>query len=48
MANKNVVKHQNQPRKLSKRERRMKVIIYIMIIAMILSSLSAGLALFIS
>ncbi|UFT97704.1 stressosome-associated protein Prli42 [Radiobacillus kanasensis] len=47
MANKKSVTHQNQPRKLSKRERRMKVIIYIMIIAMVLSSLTAGLALFI-
>ncbi|AIF45439.1 stressosome-associated protein Prli42 [Virgibacillus sp. SK37] len=31
----------------SKRERRAKVIIYIMIIAMVLSSLTAGLSLFI-
>jgi len=31
-------------RKPSKRERRMKVMVYIMVIAMILSSLTAGLA----
>ncbi|WP_152640118.1 stressosome-associated protein Prli42 [Virgibacillus necropolis] len=34
-------------RKASKRERRTKVIIYIMILAMILSTLTAGLALFV-
>ncbi|WP_461180602.1 stressosome-associated protein Prli42 [Virgibacillus kimchii] len=34
-------------RKKSKRERRTRIIIYIMIIAMILSSLTAGLAMFI-
>ncbi|MBP1969685.1 flagellar basal body-associated protein FliL [Virgibacillus natechei] len=34
-------------RKPSKRERRTKIIIYIMILAMVLSSLTAGLAMFI-
>ncbi|RCW64839.1 stressosome-associated protein Prli42 [Saliterribacillus persicus] len=34
----------NAPRKLSKREKRTKVIIYIMIIAMVLSTFTAGLA----
>ncbi|MBY7143426.1 stressosome-associated protein Prli42 [Virgibacillus sp. NKC19-3] len=34
-------------RKPSKRERRSKIIIYIMILAMLLSSLTAGLAMFI-
>ncbi|WP_407268296.1 stressosome-associated protein Prli42 [Radiobacillus sp. PE A8.2] len=38
---------QQTTRKPSKRERRMKVIIYIMIIAMVLSSITYGLALFI-
>lgn len=33
-----------RPRKLSKRARRNRLIIYIMIIAMVLSSLTAGLA----
>lgn len=44
-----VAKQGNQPtkRKPSKRERRTKVMIYIMIIAMLLSSLTAGLAMFI-
>lgn len=32
------------PRKLSKRERRNRLIVYIMIIAMLLSSFTAGLA----
>ncbi|HLR62467.1 MAG TPA: stressosome-associated protein Prli42 [Lentibacillus sp.] len=35
------------PRKKSKRERRIKVIIYIMIVAMILSTLTMGLSMFI-
>ncbi|GAA0443823.1 hypothetical protein GCM10008983_21370 [Lentibacillus halophilus] len=35
------------PRKKSKRERRMKVIIYLMIVAMILSTVTMGLATFI-
>ncbi|WP_165767882.1 stressosome-associated protein Prli42 [Virgibacillus indicus] len=35
------------PRKRSKRERRNRLVIYIMIIAMLLSSLTAGLAMFI-
>ncbi|GAA0602883.1 hypothetical protein GCM10009001_19890 [Virgibacillus siamensis] len=35
------------PRKKSKRDRRMKIIIYLMIIAMFLSSLTAGLAMLI-
>ncbi|MFD2045942.1 stressosome-associated protein Prli42 [Ornithinibacillus salinisoli] len=34
------------PRKKSKRERRVKFIVYIMIIAMLLSSLTAGLVMF--
>ncbi|MEC5422315.1 stressosome-associated protein Prli42 [Virgibacillus sp. C22-A2] len=37
-------KQYSAPRKSSKRERRIKVIIYIMILAMVLSSLTAGLA----
>ncbi len=32
------------PRKRSKRERRMKIVIYIMIIAMVLSTMISGLA----
>ncbi|WP_156290855.1 stressosome-associated protein Prli42 [Oceanobacillus salinisoli] len=36
------------PRRKSKRERRQKVIIYIMIIAMLLSTITAGLAYFIN
>lgn len=32
------------PRKTSKRERRMKIIIYIMILAMVLSTLTMGLS----
>ncbi|MUK87192.1 DUF4044 domain-containing protein [Ornithinibacillus sp. L9] len=35
------------PRKKSKRERNVKIIVWIMIIAMLLSSLTAGLVLFI-
>lgn len=39
-----VVKNKNvKPRRKSKRERRNKIIIYIMVIAMILSTLTAGL-----
>lgn len=34
-------------KKLSKRERRLRIVIYIMIIAMLLSSLTAGLAMFV-
>lgn len=34
-------------KKLSKRERRLRIVIYIMIIAMVLSSLTAGLAMFV-
>ncbi|HLQ97937.1 MAG TPA: stressosome-associated protein Prli42 [Candidatus Dormibacteraeota bacterium] len=40
----NKKKNEEKPRKLSKRARRNRLIIYIMIIAMILSSLTAGLA----
>ncbi|WP_245799243.1 stressosome-associated protein Prli42 [Virgibacillus siamensis] len=35
------------PRKKSKRERRMKIVIYLMILAMFLSSLTYGLAMLI-
>ncbi|PAV29575.1 hypothetical protein CIL05_11980 [Virgibacillus profundi] len=35
------------PKKRSKREKRTRLVIYIMIIAMLLSSLTAGLAMFI-
>ncbi|WP_179107155.1 stressosome-associated protein Prli42 [Sediminibacillus massiliensis] len=38
---------QNQTRKPSKREKRIKMVIYIMIAAMILSTLTAGLAMFV-
>ncbi|MFC4022851.1 stressosome-associated protein Prli42 [Oceanobacillus longus] len=38
------VNHKSAPRKRSKRERRNKIIVYIMIIAMLLSTLTAGLA----
>ncbi|WP_139177906.1 stressosome-associated protein Prli42 [Oceanobacillus limi] len=34
------------PRKKSKRERRVKIIVWIMIISMLLSSLTAGLVMF--
>lgn len=34
------------PRKKSKRERRNKMLVYIMVIAMLLSTLSAGLSMF--
>jgi len=37
-------KNQNYKRRPSKRERRMKIIIYIMVIGMLLSTLSYGLA----
>ncbi|UJL44787.1 stressosome-associated protein Prli42 [Virgibacillus sp. NKC19-16] len=40
-------RNQQTKRKPSKRERRAKVLIYIMILAMLLSSLTAGLAMFI-
>lgn len=40
-------KQKQVTKKLSKRERRLRVVIYIMIIAMVLSSLTAGLAMFI-
>lgn len=38
---------QAPPRKKSKRERRIKFVIYLMVIAMILSTLTYGLAMFI-
>ncbi|SDQ52155.1 hypothetical protein SAMN05216232_1906 [Virgibacillus subterraneus] len=42
-----MAKNQKQvTRKSSKRERKMKIIIYIMIIAMVLSSLTTGLVMF--
>ncbi|WP_245835731.1 stressosome-associated protein Prli42 [Virgibacillus ndiopensis] len=37
---------QQAPRKRSKRERRLKIVIYIMILAMVLSSLTTGLVMF--
>ncbi|MRH42134.1 stressosome-associated protein Prli42 [Aquibacillus halophilus] len=33
-------------RKLSKRQKRIKIVVYIMVIAMVLSTLTAGLAMF--
>ncbi|WP_157967314.1 MULTISPECIES: stressosome-associated protein Prli42 [Paraliobacillus] len=41
MASKTVSK---EPRKISKRQRRNKIIVYIMILAMVLSTFTAGLA----
>ncbi|HLR59844.1 MAG TPA: stressosome-associated protein Prli42 [Pseudogracilibacillus sp.] len=38
--------NQQKPKKLSKRARRQKVIIYVMVIAMALSALTTGLAIF--
>ncbi|WP_158591721.1 stressosome-associated protein Prli42 [Oceanobacillus halophilus] len=40
--------HNTQPRKRSKREKRQKLVIYIMIIAMLLSTITMGLAYFIN
>ncbi|MGM8213350.1 stressosome-associated protein Prli42 [Virgibacillus sp. W0430] len=37
-------KNQSSPRRKSKRERRLKLIIYLMVIAMILSLFTAGLS----
>ncbi|WP_143804760.1 stressosome-associated protein Prli42 [Paraliobacillus ryukyuensis] len=50
MANTNKQKHhtQSKTKKTSKRQRRTKIIVYIMIIAMILSVFTAGLAYFIN
>lgn len=44
-----MAKNQQQvrPRKKSKREKRMKLFVYIMVIAMLLSTFTAGLAIFI-
>ncbi|WP_249871939.1 stressosome-associated protein Prli42 [Oceanobacillus saliphilus] len=41
------VNHKSAPKKRSKRERRNKIIIYIMIILMLVSTLTYGLAFFI-
>ncbi|WP_245976771.1 stressosome-associated protein Prli42 [Oceanobacillus arenosus] len=39
---------QQLPRKKSKREKRQKLVVYIMIIAMLISTITAGLAYFIN
>ncbi|WP_404452951.1 stressosome-associated protein Prli42 [Virgibacillus necropolis] len=38
----------NAPRKASKRDRRLKIVIYIMILAMVLTTVTTGLALFVN
>lgn len=44
MAKKHTHKKQNQPKKMSKRDKRNKLIVYLMIAAMVFSALTAGLA----
>lgn len=46
MANNQTKTH--APRKTSKRDRRLKIVIYIMILAMVLTTVTTGLALFVN